>query len=837
MSVAPRFGASALLRVGGLPLAAWLAAGRPQLFEQLDALDRRDAQLAQLAGRLERLLDAELVAPPDVPREVRAAALTLRRALHAGRAPRERDWQAAERALAGGSPSAQLVDSFRRTREAARAAADARARAEAALAAEQARLRRDPWALAQRSPLAYALFRGANPGVIDDVERRLRDGASWDEARLPRRSDYLWRLVARAATKSTPRDLMGAVALVRVGRAARNDVLSLRDEVAVQWTTNVHGRPAANGDDDVRLSLQPLRWREGDRLAMWVVDHDDPSRLVEITLAATELLLAVCDRAGRAPVTLAQLADGVGGPAARETVAGFAEHLASLGVLQASGPPSATTLDWGAASRALALRRAPHAGHGFLDVYRRSGDALPAGRVAALEQLLGLALRMRALVAAEREASAPPQDEDVSERPRALIDVLRGRLEAPPAPPARRLTDWPPPLDPDSGYARLLGAIEQLIDGADPERPIDVSPALLDRAGAPPAELDWPLDCLLRVPRGGAPYEAVLDQILPAGLIDARFAATLAGLHGDVEHLRAYRAFLRAVERDAGIRFVELLIPPLSPRAANAVRRPLLVDAWTGDPDPRPYQLGGRPRRFVALQDIALRRAGGELVAEAGGERIWPVYHATRTPLAPWNVLADALLGAAPQTARQRTRRFALPPALLGQRAFLPRITLGGRLVISCAQWHVDAGELWSAGDAELRKARALAALRRERRLPRWVYAAPRAGKPIACDLASVRTIPALERLLASERDLIFTEMLPAPDELLVRHGSDAFVSELVLRLPVGEPVERLAARTVASLLGRRDGGLRRDRSPPAPAPPVAARQSERTPAGAGARR
>lgn len=118
---------------------------------------------------------------------------------------------------------------------------------------------------------------------------------------------------------------------------------------------------------------------------------------------------------------------------------------------------------------------------------------------------------------------------------------------------------------------------------------MDLDDELLDTLGAPPARTalpPWPLDCLLRPLPGPGPV-AVLETASPAGVLDARFAGALHTLYGGYDNLQRYQAFLTAVERLSGARFVELLVPPLAGRAANAVRRPVITGWWTGIPTPR----------------------------------------------------------------------------------------------------------------------------------------------------------------------------------------------------------------------------------------------------------
>jgi hypothetical protein len=474
----------------------------------------------------------------------------------------------------------------------------------------------------------------------------------------------------------------------------------------------------------------------------------------------------------------------------------------------------------------------------YVDVYRQA--TAPLAHAGCLH-MQGLALQaVRVLRLMHRDASPAEGDAlpEITARPRSLLALVAERLRAneerPPEPerPSHREDGWPI-AEPGTGYARLL---EEIAARAEDTGGINLSPELLDRIAAPAAQrLDWPMDCMLRMLRPGSGPVAVLDHLAPAGTLDARFATALGHLHGDVGQVRAYREFLRCLEQQVGVDCVEVLIPPLSDRAANAVRRPSYTRAWTGDtdrntyvppeegprdsggsaPDPDATRGGGPPARYIPLDAITLRRRGGDVIAEVGGRRIWPVHHATRSPMPPWNLVYRFLMAAAPSPPLWgRSLGFSLDA--LGERNAMPRITIAGELVLSCAQWRVTREQLWDEGDTPLAKARALRRLRQRLGLPRWVFVAShRGGKPLLGDLESLRAIPLLERAAAeaSEAGLVVEEMLPAPDQLAVTDHAclpgDRLASELMLRLPCDESPAAMAMRLAPALTGRlRDQSL-----------------------------
>jgi hypothetical protein len=131
----------------------------------------------------------------------------------------------------------------------------------------------------------------------------------------------------------------------------------------------------------------------------------------------------------------------------------------------------------------------------------------------------------------------------------------------------------------------------------------------------------------------------------------------------------------------------------------------------------------------------------------------------------------------------------------------MPRIVVDGGLVLSCAQWRLETVWLWDTSAPLFTKVQELVRLRSRLRLPRWLFvSAYPHGKLSPCDLESVLAIATIEQVARDAREGLFiVEMLPAPDELLVRdlgHGeNDRVVSELVVRMPRDESPSDLAAR------------------------------------------
>jgi hypothetical protein len=148
---------------------------------------------------------------------------------------------------------------------------------------------------------------------------------------------------------------------------------------------------------------------------------------------------------------------------------------------------------------------------------------------------------------------------------------------------------------------------------------------------------------------------------------------------------------------------------------------------------------------------------------------------------------------------RKLYQSFELSP----DRAFMPRITIEDELILSCAQWRITAAELWDSAADDLSKVRALEQIRRRRGLPRFVFlSTSRSVRPVACDLENLESIALIEKLTRPDAQLIAMEMLPAPDQLMVRDGDSPrrFVSELLLRLPCDESPLEMAERVASKI-------------------------------------
>ncbi|MCT2549159.1 lantibiotic dehydratase family protein [Streptomyces atratus] len=844
-------GATALVRASGVPVSMWTAAGGSGLFgrvvEHADAVERQTVRARRLAEALSGVVPDRRLTDTE-----RRAVLALRRRLHSGSAPGPADCRFLETATA--VPERLVREAGALCRAAASALAT-RVELERALGDERERVGALAWSLVSASPVLREFVDGASPGLAQDVAARLAEGESWSGKRLRKRSAYLWRALGRAAAKTTPRGWAGQVAPVPVGGCGFADgtrsgfpeavtgsgfrLLAPGTELAGLAATaveNVHAVRTLAGARDLRgadpataLAPAPLYLTDagdeggaGGMLRCYAIDPGDPGRLRQVAVRRTALLDLLLTLFAEGPRTLAELECAL--PVADPVVLrGFLTHLTGLGVLQLCVAPRRRHIDWSPAARAAGSGRLPRPtaragdpgpGDWFLDSYRGLDARVPEQAAARVQRALRTAHRLAALRRADRDtgsgAPAPtPGTEQVDEHPRPVGEILAALLssgERPsPAPAPRRYGGWHPARGPDSGYARLLDRLAAHRDAAR----VDIDDDLLDELGAPPAEAavpPWPMDCLLRPLPGPGPV-AVLETASPAGIIDARFAEALQDLYGGYGAVDVYRDFLAAVERRTGVRFVELLVPPVTDHAANTVRRPVITRWWTGDPNPAAYfGPGGPEQRYLPLDRITLRRSGHRIVAEADGERVVPVYHATRNPMPPYDRLVRLLLSAGHPWAGNVLSLDGLAAAFpaCGDVIRLPRLTAGTDLVVSPATWRVPRARLWRREEGDLDRVRALASLRRTAAMPRFVFVRPAfEAKPVPADLEALTALNVIDRTCAAlpGDELIFEEMLPGPQELVLRdalHRGEPVAAGLLLRLPFDRAPEELAVSAAA---------------------------------------
>ncbi|WP_405987309.1 lantibiotic dehydratase [Streptomyces sp. NBC_00872] len=924
-----RVGSVALVRAAGMPWQAWAQAGNPALFARAAQLEEEAGEKAELARELAQELGRDVVPDERLTGGQRRAVLEMRRRLHGGRVPADVE-SVISQAVAPVAPS--LAQRLRAWTSGAASLTCGDEEFAREVEAERERVGRLLLRVCTADAVLADFVTGTWPRLLVDAEQKAAGGEPWSGKRMRKTTGYLWRALARASAKTTPRGWVGQLAAIPViGQTHTTDHADCADrpdcaeradcadravprllpwppvrlEEAAAWQTqNVHTLWRALRDTDLTaaggctvIALTPLHQLisapEGEAVCYVVESGPAGARLRRITLRRTGILDAALGLLADGPLTLDEIEGELAAVLPRrldaDVLRGFLAHLLRVGLLQVCAGPAGLRESWQGWTRlpdglggfaanvvaSLANGRVPGQAHGesepgaspdasvpvpvpvlltrtstgtgteegmgegFVDSYRRLRAEVPAGGMDRVAGGLRLARRLTSLRSLDGGGDEPvwqrvAEAALIDREPRSVLDILLARSstspsDRAPAGPAR-YTGWHPPRIPDSGYAVLHAHLASRL-GQDH---IDIDEALLDRVGAPavaPLVDSWPSDLLLRPLPPPGPL-AVLESSSPAGLLDARFVGALRDLHGGYPNADAYRAFLTTLEHLSGARFVEVLLPPLAEQAANAVRRPRLTRWSTGDAgialyfsgSPDPQRAG--EARHLPLEEITLRRHGDDLIAEAAGRRVYPIHHSTRTAHPPYDRLLRLLMTAGHPATRHLVQLDGLAAAF-PDAPRVPRLTLGGHLVISPAGWRVPRAALWQATDPEPVKVRRLAALRHRTGMPRFVFLRSRpAGKPIPTDLTALPALQAIERLCHHDGDDLWAEeALPGPDHLPLRdprHAASApgprgparreqavveaaVAAQLLLRMPCDTTPGDLAARAHTALIGRPD--------------------------------
>jgi hypothetical protein len=701
---------------------------------------------------------------------------------------------------------AEVIEDLVATGDGDRAIAKLSSEIETDVANEEARLLLLPHEIQSESPVANA--------ILADDQGRPQFEPQLSQKSRRHRNEHEWRCITRAATGCTPRGWLSHVALLTVEAVDWPSPLVVTEQLIALWTENIRAvtTPAHLPDDwpapESRLALNPLRWNVNGSFVCIVADESREH--TQLVVKHTALLEAICTASADAVLTFEELSQSLGCVSGDEwiTLRGFVRHLALLGILQPSAPPEIRLerrASPGYTSNRSARLERDHSG--WVDVYRYAEGGISAKFASDVQRGVSQVLRILSLVS-DSTPTLLALALSGTERSWTSIEILRADLDAAEMPKSNREDqkdlDEEVSQESSSGFDRLVSTIAQQATQC---RELIIDSALLDGCGASNAQFTWPIDCLARVPARGAHFTAVLDQLWPSGMLDARFVDTLVDLHGAVPHVEAYRQFLQRLEDLTGILFVELLLPPLRDGAANAVRRPVYTSAWTGDPRAAAYlRAETHPGRYIPLNAIRIRRLAGRLRADVDGRPIWAVYHATRSFSPPWDRLARVLLATAPLELPWDFKRVVRALTLMPQRTVVPRISVSGGIVLSPAQWRVSPNELWDRGANTVAKIRALVRLRNRYSLPRWVYLDRAENQPpIACDLESVYAIRTIERCATDGSLLNVTEMLPAPNQFHVmdraHSRADCLANQFHLRFPCDESATAMAARVAPAIL------------------------------------
>ncbi|MFW2543074.1 hypothetical protein ACN2XU_10560 [Primorskyibacter sp. 2E107] len=762
---------AALVRANALPVRLWLRGGNPALFAACRALQTRETIAAEEAQAVAAQIGETLVPLPWLSDGQRNRLLALRRALHAARRPSRALIEEAD-TIARRAEARDLAGRIMAQRRALIGLKRAREAFTARVAEEEARMLDLPGALATDDAMAQFLLR--------------RLGAPPSGGPTKKRQRYLeraWQVITRASVEATPRDWLSHVSLIPVadGMPAPTILPGFhihcsesvrRAQCAAQAAIN-SGWP--RGAD--RVALNPLHWiEEGDCVSVVVDEAGTPSFAI---LAMTEDIAAVMAKLRKGAVSVSNLLSGVPDPTAARRLL---RDLAGNGVLEAC-------CDVTGAYRQSSVPEDMPEPYPWTDVYRDTGGALPDRLYRRLERALPTILRSLALFEPPYRAI----DRQGEARSWSFADTLKSSLveehlkqNGAPSVTADsgsglRGTDAPPPVVPRWPLPLTEGA-----------RQITLTDAELRRLAAPELPLFWPVDVVVRV--GGDPEDPLLliKGIWPAATLDSRMAEGLsqsAGMRHQMEARHArYRAFLRRIERRTGFVFVEVVAPPYSERADNAVRRPLYTSLWTGHPDARAY-FAQDPENGTYVDPASLRfsRGPGGTTCRVGSQKIWPICHATRTSAAPWKQLQKTLSAAAPLSLPVHYQSLRRLMTSGETRDHWPRVTVLDGIVLCPEVVAISAEDLWPDGAETSVRLRWIETLRGKRGLSRFVeVGAPGEVDFVTVDLESVPALRILEKKVRAAGRVHIAEKLPNPEALIMTLGDGgargSIESELVLR-------------------------------------------------------
>lgn len=670
------------------------------------------------------------------------------------------------------------------------------------------------WARIAGAPALAALVREHDAAFFGLCSEGAEEAGFWSGKRGRHRAKYLKTILQRGTFRTVPRGWYTYAGFAAV-QGGPTGPLVVAARKAASHAVNFHDlRRRASEDwaegDDVPLMLSPLNWRDGERIGFCVSGWANPAKVSEISLRRSDFLGRVLEAMEGHVLSAKEIAgrmDGAVTPEETEILPAFLAHLLEKGVVQACPQAGQSLSGWAAPGRLSAPAHIRARPHSFTDVYTGIEGAVSADQLERVQAGMADVARLSALIEGDRAGQAGPGDARAASGSVPLLSVVRARLlkeeragGAPVpsggTPAAFRACDWPLPSSRQGAYARLHGHIGSRLGGAGP---ITLPGALLEGGGAAPV---WPRDAMVRLAGPAAGFCGVFDESFVAGSMDARFLGAAERLGHDLPQKAFYEEFLTALQGDHGIRFVELLFPPLSLGAANAVIRPRYLDRWTGDPDCGSYfQSETAGMEFLSLERFGIERTARGQRLTCDGERIFAMYHATRLPLPPWDVLTNQMLNAAPPFMRVSSRRLHRVLDAFPEAASAPPVQTESGLVVSCAQWRLRPEEHWAPEDGLLDKMRGLARLRRDRGVPRFVFLSPGPGlRPEVCDLDDPLSPRKIEEAAETAPDLLAIAMTPDETTSLVKSALGTHAACALVRYPLGRGPGALAEGAAAEL-------------------------------------
>jgi len=812
-----------LLRVCTVPVEVALAGANPELGERSYRLVEAERAMGEagqrLADSLQRYVNERRTSRND---SKRLGALAGR--LGKGLPLREQDQLTVRTLVRTQLPGlTAAVETYVRDRA---ILAEERCRISAEVELEPRRAARAVLEAGRGQADVLALLRHRDGELLARLERDSASGPDAPGKSERRRIKRFNEIIRRAAFRTVPRDWHTVVTSVAIAdSAAAAGHLTLGGDAAEVWIENIDtmqktlGARAPSLSPDALIAMAALYRSAGDRISFYAAERSEQPRLRSIEVRRTGYLNAILAALHLRPLTFEALgADLALRQDELELLDGFVHHLVGLGILQMTRAPRIARGTW--APVAASPEAAPPAGPqslGYLDVYANCRGGLPRSRALELQAGFQSVARIARAIAQDSHSGALASSTESiapAEAGGNLLDIVCAHLEAaaalaedrpgeagPAASDGQRAAGsqerrrpsggWAPPASGSTVYAKLIELLGPRLETRDC---ISIGSEDLDGIGAARWEPSWPCDAMIRLASGGGAFNGLFDEAFPAGSMDARFVSAMRSLGLATGYHDWYSRFLDRLQDRGGKRFVELLFPPLSVGAANAVRRPPYLRAWTGDTGAAAYFTSAfQDLEYLPLERFQLRRTPKGMRLAVDGETVFPLYHATRLPIPPWTVLTHLFLNAAPAQMRWGPRQLHRLLDAFPGRDYAPRLLCDGGLVISCRQWRLRKSR--PLEPCPIEAMHAAERLRRELDLPRLVFLSEAPGKrPIPCDLRTFEGMCRLAGVAAEADDPIVMEMTPSPEDLMVKDAAGlSRQSCALLRLPLDIEPEAFA--------------------------------------------
>ena len=300
------------------------------------------------------------------------------------------------------------------------------------------------WSACHTRPDAVALLRYRDPGFLERCQKRGGDSEYWRGKDGRRRAQYLREILERACFRTVPRDWHTYVSIAPVVESDHvAQDLSLAGTFAETWTENIHTlrKDLANrwspSCENAQLNLAQLRWRVGERIAVYVTDWEIPSKVDEVNLRPSSFLEKVLSAFGNDSLSFDDLCSRIAprlGLDEVDVLDGFIVHLIKLGVIQVSRPPRSRTLGWmesDVAGHPFDDAQGPSQAAGYLDVYVRCQGSLGPSRVHGLQTGFATIARLATIIELDALAKQPIPDrkrEDESGSSSGLLETVCSHL-------------------------------------------------------------------------------------------------------------------------------------------------------------------------------------------------------------------------------------------------------------------------------------------------------------------------------------------------------------------------------------------------------------------------